>query len=80
MGDQYKLYVDGNQTRLFDLSHDPAEMKDLSRELPEMTERMSTDLLAWKEEVMGELARVTREDDTQNQASEATATKAAPQL
>lgn len=80
MADRYKLCVAGTSTRLFDIVDDPAEETDLSRELPGVTERMKFELLAWKEDVMEELAGVIQQGEVQNMALETTATSTAPQF
>lgn len=72
MDDQHKLHVKGMQSRLFDIVEDPGEKVDLSRELPDVTERMKTELLAWKEDVMKDLASVTQNDQEQKKVAEGT--------
>ena len=58
MEDRYKLFISSTSTQLFDISNDSAEEEDLSRTLPEVTERMKAELIEWKEAVMQELRAV----------------------
>ena len=60
MEERYKLIVDHNDVRLFDISADPAEKSDLSNALPEDTKRMKAELKEWKEGVMRDLEIVSR--------------------
>ena len=60
MEDRYKLLISRRYTHLFDMSADPAERTDLSRALPDVTNRMHSELEEWKEGVMKDLKLVTR--------------------
>lgn len=59
MGDRYKLSIH-KQVKLYDIKADPAEKKDLSKELPKVKTRMEAELILWKEDVMKELAEVNQ--------------------
>jgi len=49
---QFRLDYDG---RLFDMSSDPSQLKDISAEKPEVTLQLTTALNKWKKEVLTEL-------------------------
>lgn len=60
-GDQYKLYSkNGKVFQLYDLLKDPAEKKDLSRDLPVVAKKMRQDFEEWKKGVMKDLAKVPK--------------------
>lgn len=56
---QYKLYTgSGNRWQLHDLIADPAERKDLSKDLPEVKKRLMDEFNAWYPGVMADLKSV----------------------
>jgi arylsulfatase A-like enzyme len=56
---QYKLYTgNGNLWELHDLVTDPAEKRDLSKDLPEVKERLLEEFNAWYPGVMADLRSV----------------------
>jgi len=58
MEDRYKLIATPNSVRLYDIPADPAEKENLADELPDVRDRMLTELNAWKAGVMEELRAV----------------------
>jgi len=58
MTDQYKLIVQGDSVKLYDIPADPAEQHNLAGEHPDRTARLRDDLTAWKADVMQELDAV----------------------
>ena len=55
---RYKLVIDGGNgesVELFDLLNDPYEKKDLSRDLPSVTNSLSNQLLLWQRSVLKSL-------------------------
>jgi arylsulfatase A-like enzyme len=58
MSDRYKLLVSPQKIAVFDLTADPEESKDLSKDRPALTRQMQADLATWKAGVMRELAAV----------------------
>jgi arylsulfatase A-like enzyme len=59
-GDRYKLLSSKKGDQLFDLTKDPGEKTDLSKQLPEVTAKLKTELTTWKTAVMKELSEVPK--------------------
>ena len=58
MGDRHKMIVTSKRIQLFDIPKDPQEKEDLSSKLPELKNRMESELSEWKAGVMKELEAV----------------------
>ena len=55
MGDRHKMIATSKRIQLFDIPKDPQEKEDLSSKLPELKNRMESELSEWKAGVMKEL-------------------------
>ena len=58
MGDRHKMIATSKRIQLFDIPKDPQEKEDLSSKLPELKNRMESELSEWKAGVMKELEAV----------------------
>jgi arylsulfatase A-like enzyme len=58
MEDQYKMIMNNNSVKLYDIPQDEGEKNDLSGKLPEVKARMQKELTDWKQEVMQELKTI----------------------
>jgi arylsulfatase A-like enzyme len=55
MEDRFKLFINPTSIQLYDISKDVKEKTDLSKTLPEVTERMKVELIDWRDDVLQEM-------------------------
>ena len=69
MEDQYKMIIDKNDVKLFDIPQDEGERNDIAGKLPEVETRMRKEPTDWKHEVMKEFTIATNREKAEQKNS-----------